>query len=142
MNYEEIQNLDWREALEVEGRCTLIREIGEGWWLFEKIDTTYRYNGLLGWDNGYGDEHKFFAKHNPAKLVEYNAAKFGYEEDKNQSFTDGRHVKWITRSFIPPQARDYAKMAIQQIGALDQADIDDLERIYSKLADLLRSGSP
>ena len=139
--FEEYQTMDWKDALKKEGRCNIVKEIGDGWWLFEKTDTNSSYNGLLGWDYGYGRKHNFFAKHNPAALVKYYAAKYGYEEEKNNSFTDGRQVKWITRSFLPPMARDYSKMAIQQIGALDQADIAHLERIHGKLENLLRSGS-
>jgi hypothetical protein len=144
MNYEEVQKLGWREALEVEGRCTIVKEIGEGWWLFENVDSCshYGYSGILGWDYGPNGKNKFFAKYNPAELVKYYAAKLGYEEEKNQLFTDGRRVKWIARSFIPPQARDYSKRVIQQIGALDQTDIDHLERIHGKLKNLLRSGTP
>lgn len=138
--YAEYQNMDWKDALKKEGRCNIVKEIGDGWWLFEKTEG-WSYNGLLGWDYGHNHKSKFFAKHNPAALVKYYAAKYGYEEEKNNAFTDGRQVKWITRSFLPPMARDYSKMAIQQIGALDQADIAHLERIHGKLENLLRSGS-
>ena len=141
MNYEELRDMDWQEAVKKEKLCTIVRELGDGWWLFEKMYTGEPYNGILGWDYGYGDRRKYFAVHNPALTVKCNIERYGYRTDQDKVFTDGRQVKWITRSFLPPQAGDYAKSAIQQIGVLDQADIAYLERIHDKLAGLLRSGS-
>ena len=141
MDFEAMQQLEWKEAVQVEGKATLVREVYDGWWLFEKDPNMGGYNGILGWDYTYGPKHRYFVVYDPAKVVEINLARFGYAEDKNKSFTDGRQVKWVTRSFLPPVAREYAKMAIQQLGVLDQSEIDELERLHNKLEGLLRSGS-
>ena len=140
MDYEGLKHLPWQEAVKKEGYCSIVREIGEGWWLFEKNTHGDRYyNGILGWDPQR--QNQFWAVHNPADVVEYQIARLGLNQDKKENFTDGRQIKWITKNFLPPVHSPYTKTAMLQIGAISEEDMEHLDRIHAKLEDLLISGS-
>ena len=138
LDYEEMRDMDWQEVVKIENYCDTIRDLGEGWWLFQRKGKELWRHSVLG---GFQLSKKFYAKHNPEQIIKHNVAKFGYTKDAKEVFTDGRSIKWITRSFLPPTASDHPKKVIQEIGVLNSAEIDEIERLNKKLKGLLISGS-
>lgn len=137
LDYEALKDMDWQEVVKIENSCDMIRDLGEGWWLFQRKGNE-GYHGVLGWLHR---SYKFYARHNPAEIIKHNIADFGYRKDERDCFTDGRSIKWVTRAFLPPSSNAYSKKVIQEVGALNLAEIAELERLQKKLEGLLISGS-
>lgn len=133
--------MDWKQEIIDEGQAVPIEDLGQGWWLFQRVDgSSAYYNGLLGWD--YTEHNGYFIRHNPEKWIEHKKAMDGLHQDRYEQFTDGRQLKWIVREFMPPSSREYTQNLIKNIGLLTDQEIAMLKNIREKLYPYQASGTP
>ena len=134
--------MDWQAAVKNENLVHIIKDYGDGWWIFQYQGTSPYYRGILGWHSFARQNKGFFAVQDPAQWIEHNLAIYGMNQEKRETFCDGRQLKWIVREFLPPESHQYARDAIKSLNILSENEIQQLEQIREKLYPLQKSGTP
>lgn len=130
---------DWQQAIKKECLVDIVKDMGNGWWLFQTKKNDYRYNGVLGWQRP--GKKGFFTVYDPEMTIEYHHRRDLKYKEQNNLFTDGRQIRWISREFLPPKPRDFTINIMKQISAITDQDLADMDRIREKVKPFLEQGS-